>query len=463
MSAAATELDIPAARRLAAYAIALRLEDLPTAVVERIKVTIADTLIAVAGGVGEPAGIALESFLATRPSGRSAILDGSGRVADSATAALANGVFAHAAEADSLRRPGAGVHPGATIVPAALALAQEQATDGRTLIEAVTAGVEVMFRIGRATHHTCEQRGFHAPGLTGPFGATVAAARILGLDAEATTHAMGLAGSFAGGLLAFAASSEETTVKPLHIGRAAESGVLAARLAASGMRGPATVLEGRFGFLEVYCTDSAPGLLVSGLGEHFESFNICLKAYPCHISAHAPITGMLKLRQRHGITGADIHRIELTVSDKTASLNAIYNPADTGLARYSVPFSTALALADDPTSPEAWTRRLHDQTILDLAARVDVRARSAAAGIDPWSCAIEVTLVDGRRLTMKVDDFPGTPSTPFTLADLERKLLGFVPVACRLTAIAAMRRLLALEEEVSLDWLTHRPEKADSR
>ena len=99
-----------------------------------------------------------------------------GRSVQAPAAALANGALAHAFESDNLTRPGAGVHPGATLLPPALAIAQEHGSSGRDLITAIVAGFEVMYRIGRATKHSNERRGFHAPGTTGPFGAAVAAA-----------------------------------------------------------------------------------------------------------------------------------------------------------------------------------------------------------------------------------------------------------------------------------------------
>src|SRR5205085_9845437 len=101
--------------------------------------------------------------------------------------------------------------------------------------------------------HRNEGRGFHAPGTTGPFGAAIAAGRLLGLDASRMRDALGIAGSLACGLMEFARSGTGAMVKRLHLGRAAESGVLAASLAADGFTGPASVLEGEFGFLRVFC------------------------------------------------------------------------------------------------------------------------------------------------------------------------------------------------------------------
>ena len=153
-------------------------------------------------------------------------------------AAFANGALAHAFEMDNLTWPNSGVHPGATMFVPALAVAQERGIGGRELLAAFVAGAETMIRIGRATKHNNEGRGFHAPGTTGPFGGAVAAGRLMKFDAGKMTNALGIAGSLACGLLEFARSGTGAMVKRMHMGRAAESGVLAAGLAADGFTGP---------------------------------------------------------------------------------------------------------------------------------------------------------------------------------------------------------------------------------
>ena len=140
------------------------------------------------------------------------------------------------------------------------------ASSGKALLTAIVAGTEVMGRIGVATLHSPEARGFHAPGIAGPFGSAAACASLVGLDAATTTNAFGIAGSLGGGLLAFAKAGTGGMVKRLHMGRAAEGGVVAVELARRGFEGPATVLEGRFGMLEAYCDKSDPTRLTAGLG-----------------------------------------------------------------------------------------------------------------------------------------------------------------------------------------------------
>src|SRR3954454_4871550 len=268
--------------RLARYAAVLRYEDLPASVVQQAKDCIIDTVAAGICGSALPwSRIVIDYAARAGPGGKCRILGRSGSAVQAPAAALANGALAHAFELDSLTRPGAGAHPGATVLPPALAVAQQpgvkapKALGGRDLIAAFVAGNEVMIRIGRATGHTNEARGFHAPGTTGPFGAAVACGHLLGLDAAKLTNAIGIAGSLAGGLLEFA-KGDGGTVKRLHLGRASEAGVLAASLALSGFSGPRTIIEGEFGFLRVFCTEFDESHLTRGFEHDYVTLSTVL-------------------------------------------------------------------------------------------------------------------------------------------------------------------------------------------
>src|SRR6266702_3828878 len=274
--------------RLAEYAAGLRYEDLPPEVIDCARDAIIDTIAACICGAALPwSRIVIDYAERTGPGGASRIL-GRGSAVQAPAAALANGALAHAFELDSLTRPGAGAHPGATVLPPALAIAQERGADGRALIAAFVAGNEVMIRIGRATGHTNEARGFHAPGTTGPFGGAVAAGRLLRLDATAMTNALGIAGSLCGGLMEFA-NGDGGMVKRLHLGRASEAGVMSASLAQGGFNGPRTVIEGQFGFLRVFCTEFDESHLTRGLGSDYVTLSTVLKRYPAHATAHAAV------------------------------------------------------------------------------------------------------------------------------------------------------------------------------
>ena len=292
--------------RLAEYAVKLRYEDVPADVVQRARDTITDAVATMVFGYDLPwSRMIVAQARRSGPGGKSRILGLGGPLVQAQAAAFANGALAHAFELDNLTKPGSGVHPGAILLSAGLAIAQERGLTGRDLLTAFLAGSEVMIRIGRATKHTNEARGFHAPGTTGPFGGAIAVGKLLGFDTAAMTHALGIAGSLSCGLLEFAKSGTGAMVKRLHLGRAAESGVLAGSLAAEGFTGPTSVLEGEFGFLRVFCTDFDQDELTRGLGETYMTRTILMKRFACHISAHTSVQAILDLRTEHGFAGAD--------------------------------------------------------------------------------------------------------------------------------------------------------------
>ncbi|HEY7246633.1 MAG TPA: MmgE/PrpD family protein, partial [Xanthobacteraceae bacterium] len=336
--------------RLADYAVSCRFEELPSDVVERAKQCIADTIATAIFGYELPwSKIVVGYAQRNGAGGNSRILGLGGARVRAPAAALANGALAHAFEMDNLTWPSTGVHPGATLLVPALAVAQERALGGRALITAIVAGAEVMIRIGRATRHSNEGRGFHAPGTTGPFGAAVACGKLLAFDAERMRNALGIAGSLACGLMEFARSGTGAMVKRLHLGRAAESGVLAAALAGDGFTGPESVLEGEFGFLRVFCGNAFDTAeLTRGLGESYATHSITLKRFSCHITAHTPVQAVLDLRAQHGYAAADVASIHIAGNDKMAGVNNIRAPADIMMAQYSIPFCVALAHLRDP-------------------------------------------------------------------------------------------------------------------
>ncbi|HEY1325740.1 MAG TPA: MmgE/PrpD family protein [Casimicrobiaceae bacterium] len=400
-----------AARTLARFASALRFEAIPELDRHRARQCVVDTVGISLLGSRLPWGIMAADYARRYGSNGTSRIIGSRDAIGAPLAALANGVLAHAFELDSLRKPGAGVHPGAALVPVALALGEETGCSGATLLTAIVAGCEVMFRIGAASKHSSERLGFHAPGLTGPFGAAVTAARVLDLDAERLTHALGIAGSLCGGSLAFAKAGNGAMVKRLHLGRAAEAGILAARLAERGFEGPDTILEGGYGFLETYCAESDPGLLTAGLGERFETGRLCIKRYPCHVTAHTPLLAIEAMRREHGFNGDDVANVLVRASAKVVSHHADREPADTMAAQYSVPYCVAVALRDDPMDPDAYGKRgLSDPSVRALCRSVRCEPLEDARGA--WASEVTLTLNDGRALVRACDDFPGTPTVP---------------------------------------------------
>jgi 2-methylcitrate dehydratase PrpD len=452
-------------RQLAEYAARLRYQDLPVHVVQRAKDVIADTVATIIFGHDLPWSRIIIGYAESMGArGKSRIL-GPGRSAVRAPlAALANGTLAHAFELDNLTWPNSGVHPGATMLVPALAVAQERGIGGRELIAAFVAGAETMIRIGRATKHNNESRGYHAPGTTGPFGAAIAVGRLMRLDAEKMTNAMGIAGSLAGGLLEFARSGTGAMVKRLHLGRAAESGVLAASLASEGFTGPHSVLEGPFGYLNVFCGEHDLAALTRGLGNEYATLRIMLKRFPCHITAHTSVQAIEDLRAEHKFIGDDVATIAIAGTEKMATINNIPRPADLMLAQYSIPFCVALAHFRNPRDPRSFNAKaVTDPAILALAARVTMSVADEARHARTLASTVTVTLKDGRVFTRRVTDFKGTPESPLNAEEMREKFMLLTKHCDAREMTRLFGRLQNLENERTLDFVKASAPKKRSR
>src|ERR1700694_2417282 len=366
--------------RLAEYAVGLRYEEIPAEALQRAKDCIADTVATILFGSQFPWSKMIIAQARRMGTGGNCDILGTGARVCAPAAALAHGAMTHAFEQDNLTLPDCGAHPGASLVSSSLAVAQERGLSGREMLSAFVAGAEVMIRIGRATKRTNEARGFHAPGTVGPFGAAVASGKLMEFDAPKMTNALGIAGSTSAGLLEFSRSGNGAMVKRLHLGRAAEGGVLAASLAADGFTGPTTVLEGPAGFLKAFCNETDLSQLTLGLEKDYESMTIMLKRFACHFPAHTAVEAMIELRAKHGISGNDVAAIQIDGSRRMATVNNIPNPADIMIAQFSIPFCVALALYRNPIDPysfdDAATR---DPAIMAMASKVKMTATPGQA------------------------------------------------------------------------------------
>ncbi|MGH7798789.1 MAG: MmgE/PrpD family protein [Candidatus Binatia bacterium] len=433
-----------ATQRLARFAVDLSYRKIPNEVVERSKACILDTLAVSLYGSTKPWSRTVSDFV--RDSGlrgRSTVL-GEDFSAQPAQATLANGVMAHAFELDNVRQPGAGVHPGATAFVPAFAMAEDKQADGKSLLTAFVASCEVMSRIGVAAGNSLERRGFHAPGLTGTFGAAVAAGRLLGLNERKMVNALGIAGSYSGGLIEFSRCQEGAMIKRLHLGKAGEGGVTAALLASRGFAGPESILEGKFGFCQTFSDSPKLSYLTHRLGRAFETLNIGIKRCACHINAHAPIEALQMLRTETGFNPEEVRAIVVGGIEKLVTHHAIYQPKDLMMAQYSIPFCVALSLYDDPTDPESFNEnKLKDKKILAMMRKVRLKVDREIEE-KGWDRAarVSVALANQQRPSKLVIHFKGTPRNPMSQLDVEDK-------ARKLTrAILSERQLERLVETV---------------
>jgi 2-methylcitrate dehydratase PrpD len=435
-----------ASHTLSKFALDLQYEQIPPEVIERARACMIDTIGAAIFGARFPWSRIVLDYARTNGGAGDAQVIGTAIRLRPPFAAMVNGVYAHAFELDSMCQPSVGAHPGAALTTPGLAVGQMRHATGKELITAFVAACEVMYRIGEAAHHSSEELGFHAPGLLGGFGGAVIAGRLLGLDTGRMAHALGICGSLSAGLLEFSKSGGGM-VKRLHQGRASEAGVTAALLAQAGYEGPPRVLEGKFGFLNVFGRDPDLPRLTGGLGEAWRTLRIVLKRYACHSTAHVAVTAALELKSSHGIQGDDIESIRVAGSEKLVSHHEIHEPADVAMAQYSAPFNLALAFYRDPRDPSVFSEEsLSDPKIRALCRKVTLEHYADAPKDNKLASRVTVRLKDGRELAQSMEYFPGMPQRPLTTEQLWGKFSVMTAALPRDRARGLFDRLLGLAD-----------------
>ncbi|GAA3749773.1 2-methylcitrate dehydratase PrpD [Spinactinospora alkalitolerans] len=384
-----------------------------------------------------------------------------------ASAALVNGTLAHALDFDDTHLPSV-LHPSASVIPAALATAEAHGRSGAQLLDAAGLGIELAVRLGMAGYDEelgnsiFFERGLHATAICGAVGSAMASALLQGLDAAGVAHAAGIAASMGSGIIE--ANRTGGTIKRLHCGWAAHSGVAAADLARHGLTGPPTVVEGRFGFLEAFCGDASRARdVVEGFTTDWELPGIFVKPYPCNHFTHAGVDAALRLRA-DGLPVEEIADLELGVP--AAVLRTIGEPAQEKArprsgyhAAFSGPYTVAAALLgggglglfhEDFTDAAA-----ADPARLALAAKVRCVPDAECDAIFPrqFPAVLTATLHDGTRARVRVPANRGGPDNPLSTDELATK---FRLNAARRTedADALVALVRALPEAASPDTLT---------
>lgn len=350
-------------------------------------------------------------------------------------AAMVNGTLAHELDFDDTHLP-AIIHPSSCVVPSAVAIAEEIGATGPELLAAIAIGNEVCARIGAATYlpelrnSVMFEKGFSGTAICGAVGAAAAAARLYRLDIERTGSALAIAAGFGSGLLE--ANRTGGSVKRIQCGWAAQAGIRAAQYARSGITGPPTVFEGRFGFLTAFVGDQrmAPNI-VAELSEHWEALRIVYKPYPTNHFTHPAVDCVLALRSR-GLRAEDVESVEVGVS--AAVKRTIGEPPDEKAhprsayhAKFSAPYVVASALLGggglgvylDDFDEEGFP----DPARIALASRVIVVADAVCSEEFPnaFSAVVRVRTRDGNSWEQRVHSSRGGPGHPLSLEEVAHK------------------------------------------
>jgi 2-methylcitrate dehydratase PrpD len=383
-------------RTLAERAVAVAYDALPGEVRELARQCVLDYLgVGLAGADDELARILLEEASEAGGAAQAAVIGHDARL-PVLSAALVNGAIAHALDYDDVNMAMPG-HPSVAILPALLALAEEKKASGKAVIAAFVAGYETCCRIGMALRPGHYNRGFHATGTVGAFGAAAACAILLGLDAKATARALGIAGTQSAGLK----SQFGTMCKPFHAGKAAQNGLLAARLAARGFSSRTDLVECAQGFAATHSPDFVPEKALAEPRRGHHIFNNLFKYHAACYMTHAPIECGRQLREQ-GVAPTEIAAINLKLHHATDKVCNIPAPTDGLEAKFSLRQTVAMALSgDDTASLGAYSvATATDPALVGLRERVnfDFRDDFPEAGAE-----IEITLKNGRKLSATFD------------------------------------------------------------
>lgn len=414
---------------LARFALSLTHAEIPSPIRDRAKHLILDAVgTAFAARKYE---FAKASFngLVELGAGSSPVIGGGRRLAPR-EAAVMNGVLMHGLDYDDTHSRGV-IHGTVSSFPCVLSLGDKLEADGASILTAYVAAMEVSTRLGAVAKGGFHQVGFHPTGLIGAFGATLAAARLLGLDVERAVMAQGVALSMASGSLEFLQDGAWT--KRIHPGWAASVGITAATLAKHGFIGPRAAYEGRFGLfashLGSYGGAADIGLATEGLGRVWQIDEVSIKPFPaCHFT-HAAIDAALALHRKAGLKGRDISRVTVlvpgdvvqTVCEPVANKQA---PANSYDAQFSIPYLVATALLRgrftlDELEPAAIT----DAATLALTKRIDYAIDAASTFPKHYTGEVVVELASGETIRHREAVNRGNADRPLSNGEIEEKYL----------------------------------------
>jgi len=399
-------------RSLAGEACAIAYQALPEPVREVARQCVLDYLGCAIAGAGDPlVGMLLDEVAEAGGTAQASVVGYSSRL-PALSAALVNGAAGHALDYDdvNIAMPG---HPSVAVLPGLLALAELRGSSGREVLAAFVAGYETACHIGAALSPGHYAQGFHSTATIGSFGAAAACARLLGLDAATIATALGIAGTQAAGLK----SQFGTMCKPFHAGKAAQNGLLAARLASRGFSSRTDLIECVQGFAATHGPDFSPEAAAAAPAGGFYLLANLFKYHAACYFTHAPIECARELRRRHGLTPDSIAGVTLCIDASTDRVCNIAAPVDGLQSKFSLRQTVAMALAGiDTASLSAYGEATaQDPALVRLRGRVTIDFQQNW----PQTVAeIEVELADGSRVRARRDS--GIPAAD--IAEQGRRL-----------------------------------------
>ena len=438
-----------ASAQLAAFASALKPAAVAAAALERMKLCVLDAAACAIHATTLPWGKILGDYAEEQGGNPQAHLWGRPARVPAAMAALVNGTLVHSFELDDLHKASI-LHPSSAAVPAALAVAESRGgIAGKDLLTACVAGFEVGARAGMSVGTSHLVRGFHPTGTNGAVAAAAAAGHVLGLDAAQMEHAISIGATQAAGLMA---AQFESMVKRMHAGRASQSGVYGAELAARGFTGINNVFEVNYGgYCSTLSDDPKPELIDKGLGTVFETEKVGFKVYSCCGSCHTSVEAARRIVARRPVAPDAIEKIRVLCSQATLlHVGWPYEPRSVTAAQMNLPYCLAVTLIDGDAFVEQFTPdRIGRNDVIALAGRVDVKRDLEFDALGPagrHKVTVSIELRDGTRIDETVSHAKGSDQDPLTDDEVIAKFYRLVtPIHGEAWADKARKTIMSLD------------------
>ena len=411
----------------------MQYEDFPDEAIALAKRCIIDGLGVMLAGSTQPAGQILHDYIKdTDTRTHTTVFGTQVYKTSSAAAALVNGTSGHALDWDDTQLAtsadrifGLLTHPTIPPMVASLALGEREGISGKQFLEAFLTGFEVECKISEAIHPDHYKKGFHSSATVGTFGAAVAAAKLLNLNPEQTEHMLAIAASSASGIRV----NFGTMTKPLHVGRAAQNGIVAAELAACGFTGGKDPLDPPWGFFQTFSQGGGFDVnrIVGKLGKPHTivSPGVSIKPYPCGVLGHPTMDAMRRLVIENDVDAKNIVAIRVRAGSN------ILNPLRYPIANNELEakFCPAFMVSAIALRRKAGIHEFNDEFVKSEAAQALMKKVTCildpeieAQGWEKIRSTVEVDLEDGRKLVQKADErYRGGPDLPFTRDDLMEK------------------------------------------
>lgn len=411
----AASLGLDVTRDLGAFLARFKFEDLPERAVHESRRGVLDWIGCALAGSPHPTIGKLLAVLQAISGKPQATVFGRTLKLGLIEAATANGQMGHMLDYDDTHMGGVVLHTSGPVLAALFALVERGGYSGRDLICAYAAGFEAGVRVGQSApgHHA---GGWHLTGTLGSIAAGAAAGRLLGLDAQQMTYALGIAATQAGGMQ----QNRGTMCKSLHAGKAASNGLLAALLAEQGFDSSEEIIEGKRGFCRIYSDTARPDLVLDALGQRWEITRNGHKPYACGVVLHPAIDAMIALRGK-APAGGEVERVELQVHPFAVSITGLGDPR-TGLqSKFSIYHAAAAAFLDSSAGVAQFTDQRAGAADV-IALRQKITVTTDATFRKDQAHAILV-LRSGERIEAAIAHASGTIKNPMPDDAIENKFL----------------------------------------